>query len=158
MSSAFDLRIELVRHEYERAEATIRAYDEHLFKIKGWAITVCSAISLYALNSNRPTMYAVGIFAALSFWVLDAHTKTTQRLFIRRVQTIERFLHSPDLDHAIERQSTEALDLRPLAEMMTSGPAVRSLNLLREARLFNTSFLYGSLILLLVALLVAESV
>lgn len=63
------------------------------FLLKGWAVTLVSAI--FALTANSPSTWflAVAIFPTLAFWGLDAYYLHQERLF-RRLYT--RIAEDPD--------------------------------------------------------------
>ncbi|MBM2615622.1 DUF2270 domain-containing protein [Actinoplanes sp. LDG1-06] len=157
MPTAFEVRLENLRKEYEYTETAIRTYDDHAFKVKNWAITVCSAVTLIAINSHRPVMYLVGVVAALGFWVMDAYTRLTQRIFIRRNRAMERFFHGPALDEAFEAQSLNGIDVPLLSDVMGKVPrSALARQILFEARMFPTYYLYVALLTLMIALFVAD--
>jgi len=86
----------LVLKEIELLQERIGSYDKHTLIIKGWAITIWSAIWLFIINQMITKMDylliiagLLGIFALTFFWGFDALYKYYQRAFIVRTKQIE---------------------------------------------------------------------
>jgi hypothetical protein len=144
------LRLEMLKAHLERSDTSIRAYDDHLYKIKGFAVTACSAATLFALQQKQAAMFIVAALAAVGFWILDANTKTIQRKFIDRSESIEKFFRDADLDHSAADEA-----LRQMRQLLTipeafaaSGGGSRFAALAKEMRRPGTYYLYVSIVVL----------
>ena len=89
MEDLFSYRLSLLQKEMEMLQNGIRGYDSIVFTIKGWAITVFSAIILFAVDKQRPFLYLFCIASVLSFWLIDSYYKSTQNILISRYRKIE---------------------------------------------------------------------
>ena len=147
------LRLDLLKAHLERSDASVRAYDEHAYKIKGFAITASSAATLFAIDRHEWIMYLVAVLAAVGFFLMDANAKRIQRVFIQRTEEIEKFFREPTLDQAIGTRSFAHFHLPTLPETMGSAVTAKKYStMLREMRNFNTWFLYASVIFLVTAI------
>lgn len=82
--------------EIEMIQQKISNYDNLSFKIKGWCITLWSAIITLGLQINFHGIYFI-IFSAsicLIFWFVDTFYKIYQRFSIVRMEDIQDFLNS----------------------------------------------------------------
>ena len=97
---------EKIKH-LEFIQAIITRMNTNSFQIKGWMITIVSAIlALYASTKNH-YFVLVAIFPAVIFWFLDAYYLCQERKFrglyndvaglSKNPQTIELFAMRPDL-------------------------------------------------------------
>ena len=92
MSAQFDL----LKLEMTSIQAGVRGIDAILFQVKGWCVTICVASAGLALTTKTIGLLAVGTGAALGFWLVDAHYKSVQRVFIERDAVIETALAGKD--------------------------------------------------------------
>lgn len=75
---AADLRLKVMDHQ----QATIQRLAGNAFLIKGWAITLASALLGIALKDDSRSMAAVAFLAVLPtlcFWLLDAYYLAAER-------------------------------------------------------------------------------
>lgn len=84
----------LLRHEIEHIHSQISHFDDLSFQIKGWAITVWSALIAFGAKEKVPVVLLASLPALLSFWILDALFKRYQRRYMNRKSVIELFLDS----------------------------------------------------------------
>lgn len=85
-------KFELLKLELQSIQAGIRGMDTIMFQIKGWCVTVAVATAGVALTSSHIELVAVGGAAVVGFWLVDAHYKSMQRIFIDRDDRIEEVL------------------------------------------------------------------
>lgn len=105
MEDSFSYRLELLQKEMDMLQNGIRGYDSIVFTVKGWAITVFSAIILFAVDKQKPFLYLFCIASVLAFWLIDAFYKSTQNTLITRYKKIETFLQSSDFETAMAERS-----------------------------------------------------
>ena len=70
----------------------IRACDSLIIQIKGWAVTVGLASAGLALTTDEPLAALLGIYAAITFWAVEAHRRALQHRMISRVMVLESAL------------------------------------------------------------------
>jgi hypothetical protein len=59
----------------------INRMSNNSFLIKGWSITVTSAILALEVSNPQPLFAVIALFSSLSFWGLDAYYLRQERLF-----------------------------------------------------------------------------
>jgi hypothetical protein len=89
-------KFELLKLELQSIQAGIRGMDTIMFQIKGWCVTVAVATAGFALTSSHIELVAVGGAAVVGFWLVDAHYKSIQRVFIDRNNRIEEIVAGQD--------------------------------------------------------------
>jgi hypothetical protein len=82
-------QLELLKVELASIQGGIRGLDTILFQIKGWCVTICVAVAGVALATKSPELLLVAAGAIIGFWLVDAHYKAVQRVFIERDTHIE---------------------------------------------------------------------
>jgi hypothetical protein len=92
-----EAKFELLKQEMQAVQQGIRGLDTALFAIKGWCVTVTAAVAGLAATKDQPLLILVGFAVALTFWLLDAHYKAIQRVYIRRDLRLERILKGADV-------------------------------------------------------------
>ncbi len=109
MADEFDHKFELLKLEIQILQDVIRNYETILFTIKGWAITLFSAVIFFTVQSTKPLYLVFCAFSVLLFWVVDAVFKVTQRKLIERYNVIQGFLQSSQFSQAVKEQSLRIL-------------------------------------------------
>ena len=75
-----ELKEQEIKH-LEFIQAIINRMNSNSFSIKGWAITIVSALlALYANNSNVAYIF-VAIVPSILFWLLDSYYLQQERKF-----------------------------------------------------------------------------
>lgn len=82
-------RLALLKFELESLQTSIRALDTVMFQIKGWCVTAAFAVAGFAVTGKRSGLIFVGLAATIGFWLIDAHHKSIQRVFIERNRALE---------------------------------------------------------------------
>jgi len=90
----FDYQKQLLLQEIETIQSKISIYDNLSFTIKGWAVTLWSAIVIFGVKENNIEIIIVSIFVVLAFWILDTYFKIYQRRLTTRMGVIEDFLNN----------------------------------------------------------------
>jgi hypothetical protein len=92
-STVEDVR-RLLELEYQRLQASIDKFDDRLFKIKGWAITVAGALFALGVQGNRPIIIAAGAVVVAFFGFLEVIYVDLLSLTIKRSDDVEALLES----------------------------------------------------------------
>jgi hypothetical protein len=80
---------ENIKH-LEFLQSTISRLTTNSFLMKGWALTVVSAILGFAVNAASRGMSLVALATIASFWVLDAYLLRHERLFRRLYDAVSK--------------------------------------------------------------------
>lgn len=86
----------------ELAQSVVARQASNSFLIKGWTITVSSAIYAISIQQNEVLYALLGSGVVASFWSLDSYYLRNERLFRRLYQAIRR-----------EEPTVEAFSLDP---------------------------------------------
>jgi hypothetical protein len=70
------------------------------FLIKGWCVTLVSAVFVLSAKDANTTFVAVAIFPVIMFWVLDAYFLRQERLF-RKLYDKVRFIDTNAIDFSM---------------------------------------------------------
>ena len=65
----------------EMIQAVINRMAHNSFLLKGWSVTLTSALFVLAANDAKPQFILVALFPALMFWGLDGYFLWQERLF-----------------------------------------------------------------------------
>lgn len=74
MEEAFTKHLEFIQN-------IINRMSNNSFLLKGWNVTVSSAILALVVNDPKPLFAIIALFSSLSFWGLDAYYLRQERLF-----------------------------------------------------------------------------
>jgi hypothetical protein len=152
MEDLFSYRLSLLQKEMEMLQNGIRGYDSIVFTIKGWAITVFSAIILFAFDKQKPFLYLFCIASILSFWLIDAFYKSTQNILISRYGKIEVFLQGNDFEKAMADRDFGDFLIPHFQEGFNMRKSQRLRWLLQAALQFYTYSLYAFLMVLAIGM------
>lgn len=146
----------LLQQEMDAIQQGIRACSAGLFQIKGWCVTVATLTAGAAVNTGQGRFLLVGVAASIAFWLVDAHFKALQRVFIKRDNHIEQVLSQKPVLVALESGDLATPRLAsafPAAFPPGAGPVRRLLWELRmlcaEARLPISYNVYAFVVLCL---------
>jgi len=89
MESLSDRQFQVLLKEYDLLQNKIKDYDARSFQIKGWSITIFSAVVSIAIINSKPILLMVPFFTSLIFLGLDGLYKSFQYLVIQRSLEIE---------------------------------------------------------------------
>ena len=95
MEEAFTKHLEFIQN-------IINRMSNNSFLLKGWSVTVSSAILALIVSNPKPLYAVVAFLSSLSFWGLDAYYLRQERLF--------RYLYD-DLRQSITAKKTKKADL-----------------------------------------------
>jgi hypothetical protein len=105
--------MELLKLELQAIQSGIRGLDTILFQIKGWCVTVTVAIAGFALANDRAKLLFLGLAVVVAFWLVDAHYKSVQRVFINRDREIQSKLEGKDPLVVLESYTLKVPGLAP---------------------------------------------
>ena len=71
---------EKIKH-LEFIQNSITRMSINSFQIKGWTVTIVSALLAVYASSNNRYLFLVGLFPVLVFWLLDTYYLTQERKF-----------------------------------------------------------------------------
>jgi hypothetical protein len=140
---AFKFRLEILKQEIDNLQNNIRNYNGNLLIVKGWSITLNSAIMVYVVKENKPLILVASIMSTIIFWIFDAYIRRIQQFFISRYNKIEWFLKNPKhIEEAWEKKAFPKLNFPDI----TGKNSVRDLDFktfyLRVALRLNVSLIY----------------
>lgn len=138
MATAFEYRLDLLKQEMETLQNGIRSYDTILFTIKGWAITIFSATTFFAIDKQRSLLYIFCAVSVVLFWLLDAVYESIQRILPQRYRRIEKFMQSEAFDQAVLDQSLGDFRVPDIQAGFAVGRQAHYRSILQEARLGHT--------------------
>ncbi len=93
----------LVKH-LEMIQGVINRMAHNSFLIKGWSITILTAIILFASSSSALSACLISVFIALvllAFWILDGYFLWQERLY-RALYNHVRELKKEDIDFSMD--------------------------------------------------------
>jgi len=119
----FSFQLELLRDEISRIQIKIAEYDDLSFKVKGWAITIWTAILGFAINQESVLYFMAAIPVLLAFWFLDTYFKSYQQRSMARMGYIEDFLNNSSNES--KSNLTEAFNRRSFDSFIVFDPIGR---------------------------------
>lgn len=148
----FKYKFELLKDEIGHIQSSISAYDNILFIIKGWAITIFSGFVIFAIDKNKPVFLAFTAAAVILFWILDALFKSMQRVYIDRNNLIEGYLQSREFSNAIRFQIFGNFLSPNIGSSFRVKPMQKYINLWKAMFLMHNVLLYLPMLVILAGL------
>ena len=106
MTSLFDFRLAILKQEIDNLQASIRNYNNIMYVIKGWAITIFSGSIALAIQQDNIGILIISLLSTVMFWLIETSARQIQKHFISRYHKIEYFLRSvSQLNKAWEKES-----------------------------------------------------
>lgn len=99
----------------EFTQGVINRMGQNSFLIKGWAVTLVSALFALAAKDADQKFVIVAYFPAIVFWILDGYYLYQERLFrkvydhVRQQQTVDYSLSTKNFDNGISDWASAAL-------------------------------------------------
>lgn len=90
--------IDILREDFSQTLAFIDKCDDHIFKIKNWAILTSSAVIAFAISQNHDFLSLANLLLLLPFLYLELMYKSYQDTAIE---------HSADISGRIDRYITD---------------------------------------------------
>jgi len=148
MSTDFDYQFELLKFELDTLQQGIRTYDSILFIIKGWAITIFSAVILFSAQVEKPIYLLLCVMSTLLFWLLDSVFKAIQKAYTMRYNEIEKFLQSDKFRKSLTKRSLDGFVFPDIASGFARGIKFEMRQIARSAFIYPTAMLYVSILIL----------
>jgi hypothetical protein len=82
-------------------QAVVSRLASNSFILKGWSITIVSAIVALAAKDGTPKLVALALLPAIAFWALDGYFLSKERLF-RDLYNRVRLLPDDAIDFAMD--------------------------------------------------------
>jgi hypothetical protein len=76
--TSFERRYSLLIKEWELCEGSIGRYDTIVFAIRGWAVSIFTAVLAASAAANEPKLILFSLVPPLLFWAMDALNKSFQ--------------------------------------------------------------------------------
>jgi hypothetical protein len=149
MADECDHKFELLKLEIQILQDSIRSYVFILFTIKGWTITLFSAVIFFSVQSTKPLYLVFCAVSVILFWVVDGVFKVTQKKFIERYNIIQSFLQSPQFSQAVKERSFKDFVLPDLFHTKSGGSRNRLLLLARSMFYISTAIIYVIMLVLI---------
>ncbi len=89
-----EAKLDIIKHELDRVQSSIDKYDETNFKIRGWEVTIWSALMVVYFQSGKHTVLAVALLMPFVFFVLDGMYKSFREGYKSRRNDIIEYLSS----------------------------------------------------------------
>ncbi|MEM7241802.1 MAG: hypothetical protein AAF429_06425 [Pseudomonadota bacterium] len=107
----YELSLNILRSEWGYVQESIRALDETIFKIRGWAITLCSAGVAYAYVNNDAALCLYMTLPVSVFWIVDGLFKSFQTKFIERDREIRTYFASETFKKDFEKHEISQISI-----------------------------------------------
>ncbi len=97
--SIFQYRLNLLRDEISRIQTRIGHYDDLVFRIKGWTITLWIGTVGFSVTQKSPFLLLASVPVTIAFWFVETQYKRYQHRFICRMRYIERMLNLKGIEN-----------------------------------------------------------
>ena len=87
----FSFKLELLKKEIDIITSVIGRYDDILFRIKSWTITLWIAVIGWGLYNTSMIILLLAIFIPIIFCFIEVEFKRIQRQYTYRAQKLEKF-------------------------------------------------------------------
>jgi len=87
----FSFKLELLKKEIDVITSVIGRYDDILFRIKGWTITLWLPIVGWGIHSKSIPIFFLALFIPIIFCFIELEFKRIQRQYIFRGNKLEKF-------------------------------------------------------------------
>lgn len=97
--------IDILREDFSQTLGFIDKCDDHIFKIKNWAIVTSSAVIAFAISQNHDAMPLANLALLVAFIYLELIYKSFQDTAIEHSSDIsermDRYLAKPDAENLL---------------------------------------------------------
>lgn len=91
MTIDINFQKDILLKDMETIQNRIANFDNHSLVIKGWALTLWSAITIFSLNLMKNEFIIISIIGLFVFWLFDGLYKFYQRPFIKRAKELKDY-------------------------------------------------------------------
>jgi len=104
--SFFEFQLDILKTEINQIHKIVARIDEITQQIKYWTIIWAGSISLIIGSSNIELRKFILFIVAIPFlfWIVDAHFRRRQRLFLYRNKKISEFINSEKLEVSFKQK------------------------------------------------------
>jgi hypothetical protein len=144
--SIFEYRLDVLLKEWEFAQAQIGQFDTIAMSIRGWAVSLFSAMLAASITLKNPDLLCWAPVPIILFWLLDALFKSFQERVIERSHKIEAYLRSQRFAEDAKSQAALGFETPFISSVFKVGLPERARGVLRAAAFLNVMLLHGSLL------------
>lgn len=140
---AADVRLDILRQDWDLCATRIATYDSIMFNIKGFAISLVLALSAVSFETSNAGFIMAAMIGCLPFYLLDARYRGLQLIFTERCRLLEGCL-----SRYLATQQPPAFD-GPLLTMISDrfgDPVLRRHNFYRSLKATSVFPIYGVLL------------
>ncbi len=101
----FRNKLSILYLELRMMQNTMDKYDGLIFQIRGWEISIWSALMVIALEFGRPQILLLAILTPFVFWAFDGMYKTYRENYKKRRDEIASFLNSDDFSKSFKLET-----------------------------------------------------
>lgn len=98
--NVIDKKIDILREDYAQTLSFIDKCDDHIFKIKNWAIVTSSAVIAFAISQDYDILPLSNLVLLIAFVYLELIYKYLQNIAIQHSadisKRIDKYLEDPD--------------------------------------------------------------
>jgi hypothetical protein len=139
----FDRKLTLLMKEWDQCEASIGRFDTMSLTVRGWAVSVFTAVLAAAITIRQPNLVLFSIVPTLLFFVVDALNKSFQGRYVLRVRAIQRYLNSLDFQNDLQANELLHFETPTMAlEFQRASSATFSRKLLSILHCFGHANVY----------------
>lgn len=115
-----DFYNKLILQELSTLNGIIAQFDERIYKLQGWMITLVSGVVVLGIQQHSAIITMVSLPVSLLFWLVSASVKSQQRLFIKRTRKIRDFLNQEAIENADEESSSKTREIMTFYDLDSS--------------------------------------
>lgn len=140
-------KIEALHKDYETTLAFIDKCDDHMFKIKNWALITTSAVIAFSFSRDKELIVLVNLILIFAFIYLELIYKSFQDSAIEHTtdlsKRIDSYLHNPKQEKLIEGykhgfgRKLHYPSIRQVFNVLTNEKRAHILNFYRLIALFS---------------------
>lgn len=90
----FSFELELLKKEIDVITSVIGRYDDILFRIKGWTITLWVPVVGWGIHVKSLPIFLLALFIPIIFCFIEIEFKRIQRQYIFRSNNLEKFFRN----------------------------------------------------------------
>jgi len=87
-------KLDSIRQELVSAQSSIDKYDDIIFKIRGWEVTIWTALMVVLFQSGKHHVLAISMTVPFIFWVLDGMYHSFRMSYRERRKELTTYMSS----------------------------------------------------------------
>lgn len=96
--SLAETKVAIIRQELSMAQSSMDKYDDIIFKIRGWEVTIWSALMVVFFQSGKSLVLLIAVVAPLMIWSFDTLYKSFRQSYRARREKISSYLSSENFE------------------------------------------------------------